>query len=75
MTDVDARAFGSVEATVKHLTERIEHLEQTIQRLEMRIATLTQILDQARGVRVVIIVLLGAASFAAGVATTMRAFR
>ena len=68
---VDPRAFGGLEAKVEHLTERIEKLEESIGRLEGRIASLTALLDQARGVRLVLVVLMGATSFAVGIATAM----
>jgi prefoldin subunit 5 len=75
MGAVDPRTFGNLEAKVEHLTERIEKLEEAIGRLEGRISTLTALLDQARGVRIVLVVLMGCASFAAGIATAMRALK
>jgi hypothetical protein len=75
MGDVDPRAFGGLEATVKHLTERIDDLEKSIDRLEGRIGTLTAILEQARGMRVVMVFLMGVASFSAGLATAIKVFQ
>ena len=74
MPDIEAREFGKLEATVQHLTRRIEELEQSIDRLEGRIASLTAILDQARGARWLFAGLIGAASFIAGMAAATRGF-
>jgi len=66
MGDIDPRAFGGLERDVRHLTERIEKLETSIERLENRIADLTALLDQARGVRWFLFVLIGLPAFLAG---------
>lgn len=72
MAEIDPRAFGGLERDVKHLSERIDDLEKAIERLESRIASLTALLDQARGARWLLGALVSAASFAAGVAATAK---
>ena len=74
MGEIDPRAFGGLEATVRHLSDRIDELEKSIDRLEGRIASLTAILDQARGARWLFAGLIGAASFIAGMAAATRGF-
>jgi prefoldin subunit 5 len=74
MVDMDQRAFGGLERDVKHLSERIDVLERAIERLETRIGTLTALLDQARGARWLLAILIAAASFAAGLAAAAKGF-
>lgn len=72
MVEVDQRAFGGLERDVKHLSERIDALAKDIERLEARIASLTALLDQARGARWVLAGLIALASFAAGLAAAAK---
>jgi predicted RNase H-like nuclease (RuvC/YqgF family) len=72
MADIDLRAFGGLERDVKHLTERIEDLERAIERLETRIATLTALLDQARGARWVVAGTIALISFVVGLAAAAK---
>lgn len=67
MAEIDPRAFGGLERDVQHLTERIERLEQSIDKLERRISDLTALLDQARGVRWLLAIVIGLPAFVAGV--------
>ncbi len=59
MGDIDPRFFGALERDVKHLTDRIERLESAVEKLEASIDRLTTLLDQARGARWVIGLVIG----------------
>ena len=48
-TGIDPRDFGALERDVIHLSDRIERLEKTIKGLSDQLATLTTLLEQARG--------------------------
>lgn len=72
MAEIDLRAFGGLERDVKHLSERIDDLEKAIERLESQIASLTALLNQARGARLLLGGLIAIASFLAGIAAAAR---
>lgn len=74
MAEIDLRAFGGLERDVKHLSERIDDLEKAIERLESQIASLTALLNQARGARLLLGGLIAIASFLAGIAAAARGF-
>ena len=73
-TEIDLRAFGGLERDVKHLSERISDLEKTIEKLQSQIASLTDILNQARGARLLLGGLIAIASFLAGIAAAAKGF-
>jgi len=72
MADIDPRTFGGLERDVVHLSERIDALEKAIERLEIQIVSLTAILNQARGARLLFGGLIAIASFLAGIATAAK---
>lgn len=74
MAEIDLRAFGGLERDVKHLSERIDDLEKAIERLESQIASLTALLNQARGARLLLGGLIAIASFLAGIAAAAKGF-
>jgi len=74
VAEIDLRAFGGLERDVKHLSERIDDLEKAIERLESQIASLTALLNQARGARLLLGGLITIASFLAGIAAAARGF-
>lgn len=74
MVDIDQRAFGRLESTVENLNGRIGNLEKAIERLESQISSLTAILNQARGARLLLGGLIAIASFLAGIAAAARGF-
>ena len=73
-TEIDLREFGGLERDVKHLSERISDLEKTIEKLQSQIASLTDILNQARGARLLLGGLIAIASFLAGIAAAAKGF-
>ena len=74
MAEIDLREFGGLERDVKHLSERISDLEKTIEKLQSQIASLTDILNQARGARLLLGGLIAIASFLAGIAAAAKGF-
>ena len=49
MGEVDARAFGALEADVRALSKQVTKLETTIEGLNEKLDHLNGLLDQARG--------------------------
>lgn len=74
MAEMDMRAFGGLERDVKHLSDRIDALEKAIERLETNISSLTAILNQARGARLLFGGLIAIASFLAGIAAAAKGY-
>lgn len=72
---VDPRVFGALERDVKHLTDRIEKLESAIDRLGANVSQLTDLLNQARGARIMLGILIAIPSFMVGVFSAARLFR
>ena len=75
MAEIDPRVFGALERDVKHLSEKVEKLEQAVERLEGSIDRLSALLDQARGARWVLAVLLGIPAIITAAITAWRALR
>ncbi len=73
--EVNGRMFGALERDVKHLTDRIEKLEGAISRLESTLGKLNDLLNQARGARIVLAAIIAVASFSVGLVSAARFFR
>lgn len=73
--EIDPRAFGGLERDVKHLSDRIQRLDERIEELEGAIENLTALLNKARGAWWVMVILIAAPSFVAGIATALKVWR
>lgn len=72
---ISPREFGALEAKVSHLTERLEEFDGKICRLDARIEKLTSLLDQARGARWMLAMIVAIPAFAAGVLAALKGMR
>ena len=74
-SEIDPRAFGGLEANVKHLSDRITSLESKMNQLETSIDNLTALLNKARGAWWILAFLVGGASFVVGMLVSLKVWR